>query len=161
MVLGNFHEEGLMNGALIPLQKNSDCALAAQSVLSFGRRQRLWVAAALAIAPALSAARGATITWSGLGTDDNWMTSGNWSATPAASDNLVFAGNTQLTNNNNFTVGDSFPTITFPSGAGAFVLGGNGITLSASSATAIVNNSSSPATINLPITLSGGRTVDA
>jgi fibronectin-binding autotransporter adhesin len=140
---------------------NLDTVRAARVGFFETHRHHLWIAAALAIAPALSAARGATITWQGLGTDDNWMTSQNWNAAPATADNLVFAGSTQLSNDNNFAAASTFPTIAFASGAGAFVLGGNGVTLNASSATSIINNSTSDETINIPLTLAGSRTVDA
>ena len=79
-----------------------------------------------------------TDTWNGAGTDNNWSTSGNWvSGSFAANAPLVFAGTTQLAPNNNSTPNTEYDGITFNSGAGAFIIGGNAINLGGD----IVNNS--------------------
>jgi autotransporter-associated beta strand protein len=70
-----------------------------------------------------------TRTWDGGGTDDNWTTAANWDSdiVPVAGDDLHFAGSTRLTPVNDFPPGTTFASITFDSGAGAFVLGPTGV----------------------------------
>ena len=71
-------------------------------------------------------------TWTGgSGGSNNWSSSNNWGGTgaPAAGDSLFFGGSTRLTTTNDLTADTSFAGITFNSGAGAFTLGGNRITL--------------------------------
>ena len=68
-------------------------------------------------------------TWNGLGTNNNWTTSSNWNAAVAAGDSLFFAGTTRLTPSNNFPAGTAFSNLTFNSGAGSFVLIGDGVSL--------------------------------
>lgn len=98
------------------------------------------------------AAQAADSTWNGGGGNNNWNNSGNWNALPATNgtDGLLFAGNTRLTPNNDFT-GATFNKIQFLAGAGAFVLDGNAITLSNNPY--IRNLSSVEQTINLNIVL--------
>ncbi len=108
------------------------------------RRRRLYVDDASLVQVNL------TPTWTGGGADDNWTTPGNWGGTaPVATNALVFDGNTQTTNNNNFAANTAFDGITFNPTAGAFVLGGNSIALAGD----IVNNSSSAQTVNLALAL--------
>jgi autotransporter-associated beta strand protein len=74
---------------------------------------------------------------------------------PVAGDSLFFGGSLYLTtNNNNFAVATSFAGITFNSGAGAFTLGGNGITLGGD----VTNSSTNLQTISLNMVLSADRT---
>jgi len=70
-------------------------------------------------------------TWTGgSNTNDNWSRNNNWGGTAAVpGDSLFFGGNTRLTPNNDLTADASFVGITFNSGAGAFTLIGNRITL--------------------------------
>jgi autotransporter-associated beta strand protein len=87
-------------------------------------------------------------TWTGLGSDNNWGTSGNWDAAPTFPAPLVFAGSTRLSNSNNLS-GITVNSLIFDAAAGAFVLGGNDITLAGN-----IGFSASPAapvtqTINL------------
>ena len=91
----------------------------------------------------------ATITWNGGGIDANWATTANWAGgvAPVAGDDLVFAGTTQLTPNNNITADTSFASITFSAGAGAFNLTGNRITLTGN----ITNSSSNAQTLNIAV----------
>ncbi len=103
-------------------------------------------------APALN------LTWNGTA-NDLWN-GANWNGgTPVNSgtDTLFFQGSNNLTNTNNLTAYTAAGTaaITFNSGAGNFVLGGNGITLEGN----IVNNSSNLQTINLDLAISGSRTI--
>jgi fibronectin-binding autotransporter adhesin len=86
-----------------------------------------------------------TNTWNGAGTGDNWSTSANWVGSSLnANAPLVFAGTTQLTNNNNTAANTEYSGITFNVSAGAFVIGGNAINLAGD----IVNNSTSLQTVN-------------
>jgi len=97
-------------------------------------------------------------TWDGGGSDANWGTVANWdgdSALPSAGDVLFFGGSTQLSNNNNLGADTAYAGITFKNGAGAFTLGGNAVTLDGD----IANLSTSAKTVNLPLTLSGSRTI--
>lgn len=93
------------------------------------------------------------VTWTGGGADANWQTSANWTALPNAGDSLNFAGSTRLTNTNNYPSNTAFGGVFFSSGGGAFVLGGNPITLLGD----IVNNSASAQSLNLPMVLSGAN----
>jgi autotransporter-associated beta strand protein len=87
-----------------------------------------------------------TATWTGLGTDSNWMTADNWSGdtAPVAGDNLVFpAGVTNLGPVNNFPAGTSFNTITI---AGpSYQLTGNAMNLAADIDTTYTSGTSSDA----------------
>jgi autotransporter-associated beta strand protein len=86
-----------------------------------------------------------TDTWNGGGSGSSWSTTANWvNGSFAANAPLVFAGTTQLTNNNNSAANTEYGGITFNAGAGAFVIGGNAINLGGD----IVNNSTSVQTIN-------------
>jgi autotransporter-associated beta strand protein len=91
------------------------------------------------------------VTWTGGGADNNWQTPANWTALPNAGDSLNFAGSTRLTSTNNYPSNTAFGGVVFSSGGGAFVLGGNSITLLGD----IVNNSASAQSLNLPMVLSG------
>ncbi|MES2657042.1 MAG: autotransporter-associated beta strand repeat-containing protein [Verrucomicrobiota bacterium] len=94
--------------------------------------------------------------WSGGGADANWSTALNWDVALADSfsTSLVFAGSAQTTNTNDLT-GGTATSITFNSGADAFVLGGTSIALGGN----ITNSSTSLQTINLPMTTSVSNTV--
>lgn len=123
----------------------------------FTGRCVLFVAALsfLALSPAGSLLA-ATSTWTGTSAvDSNWQTSANWTALPVSTSSLVFAGNSQTTNNNNFAAGTSFAGFTFQSGAGAFVLGGNSVTMTSN----IDNQSTSLQTINLALIFAGNRNI--
>ena len=97
-----------------------------------------------------------TYTWDGGGGDNNWQTPGNWNpdVAPAAgtTSDLIFAGSTRLTASNDFTALSDFGSLSFGSGAGAFVLGGNSITLNGN----ITNSSSNLQTITLATALASG-----
>jgi fructan beta-fructosidase len=66
--------------------------------------------------------------WTGLGSNNNWGTSGNWNSAPVFPAALTFAGSTRLTNNNNLNA-ITVNSIAFDAAAGTFVLNGNSITL--------------------------------
>lgn len=121
-------------------------------------------AAAMAFGSNLHHAHATVFTWSGLGTDDNWNTPANWTGTVSPSGtgaNLFFTGTVQLTSNNNNTAGTQFATISFQSGAGAFILTGNALTVAASSAPVVSDASTSLETIDIPLTAGSGRVIEA
>ena len=107
--------------------------------------------------------------WDGGSGSDDWSTSVpffiftfngfNWNpnANPVAGDSLFFAGSEGTTNNNNYTAGTNFAGLTFNSGASAFTLNGNRLTLGGN----VTNNSTSDQTINLGLIMSGTRSFDA
>ena len=108
-------------------------------------------------------------TWTGSGANDNWNTAGNWSPvtvpTNFSSTYLEFGGTTRLTNVNNISGSTMVGGFVFLSGAGSFTLNGTAVGVYASASgtpTGIsgpynlqgVNQlSSSPQTINIPITI--------
>jgi len=96
--------------------------------------------------------------WDGGGADGNWNTAANWDndTVPTSPAALTFDGSVQLTNTNNLT-GFTANGITFNATAGAFVVGGNTLTLGGD----IVNNSAGPQTINAGLALTAARTVNA
>lgn len=97
-------------------------------------------------------------TWDGGGSSGSWSDLSNWSSdtTPTSPTGLTFGGSSQLVSTNNlFPAGTQFNGFTFNAGAGAFVIGGNSITLGG----AITNSSTSTQTINLDMVLSGTQTV--
>src|SRR4029079_14087567 len=74
----------------------------------------------------------ATRTWDGGGPDTNWTTANNWDGpniAPVANDSLVFDGNVQVTNVNNYAANTQFNGIKWGSGAGTFNSSGNSINL--------------------------------
>jgi autotransporter-associated beta strand protein len=134
----------------------------AQSRRRQASKYLLAAGAALAFAPKIREA-GAQTTWVGLGADANWSTVANWSGTVGLGNGtqVMFTGSTQLNNTDDIGSG-SYPAITFQTGAGAFILSGtNTIVLGASSGTNLINNSTSLETINIPLNILGGRTIDA
>ncbi|MFN2507154.1 MAG: beta strand repeat-containing protein [Chthoniobacterales bacterium] len=99
----------------------------------------------------LEVARAAIRTWNGGGASDDTSLAANWGTTgaPIAGDALQFGGTLRLTPNQVAAL--SIASLTFNTGAGAFVLGGNTYTLSAG----VTNSSAATQTINNAITLSG------
>ena len=118
---------------------------------------RLLLACVSGFFPISAARAAATDTWTGAYTNslsdpNSWLSA----ATPLTGDSLVFglagASGTALTND----LASSFvtPNLTFNSGAPAYTITGNAITLgSATSATVLTNSSTSLQTINDAITL--------
>ncbi len=112
---------------------------------------------ALGLLATLQTLDAATSSWSGTA-GATWNNAGNWDALPAASgDSLVFAGTSNLANSNDYVTGVA--GITFNSGAGAFTLGGNVLTVA--SGGSITNNSTSGQTLAMPLTNSGATTLNA
>ncbi|MES2981949.1 MAG: hypothetical protein V4727_06520 [Verrucomicrobiota bacterium] len=103
----------------------------------------------------------ATVTWDGGGATNLWSYNDggggggkftNWGPNgklPKTGDEFEFGGTSRLTSTNDLT-GISTASVKFLSGAGAFVLGGNALTLTGGSVT---NNSTSLQTINMALGL--------
>ena len=97
-------------------------------------------------------ARGQAI-WDGGGSTANWSDNANWGATfPTNSSTLAlqFGGTLNLSPNNDLS-SITATSLTFNSGAGAFMLAGNAISLSGG----VTNSSSNLQTIQLGLTLTG------
>ena len=95
-----------------------------------------------------------TSTWTGAGSDSNWMTAANWSSgmAPQIDDDLNFpAGATNFNSVDDFPAGTSFASITF--GAPGYTLSGNAVDLAGGISTSYSLGSS---TITLPTDLGGG-----
>lgn len=116
----------------------------------------------LAISVALTSvasSHAANKTWDGGGNPDfNWLTPANWNldSAPVANDSLSFGGTIGLANTNNFTAGTSFAGLSFISGAGAFTLSGNSVTLGTGGG--VTNSSTNTQTVALDLILSGAST---
>ncbi|MBL9115326.1 MAG: cadherin domain-containing protein [Verrucomicrobiaceae bacterium] len=96
--------------------------------------------------------------WTGGGGDNNWTNAANWGGTaPIAGDALQFAGATRLGPTNDFAAETTFGGITFNSGAGAFTLTGNAITLGGN----LTNVSSANQSVNIGLVLNGTRNITA
>ncbi len=99
-------------------------------------------------------------TWDGGGANDDWSTAQNWvgDTTPGnpTSSTISFNGVTRLTPN--LDVPWSVGGLSFDSGAGAFVLGGNTLTIGANGITV---NSAANQTINISVSLSAAQTWNA
>jgi hypothetical protein len=110
----------------------------------------------LALACVTGVAQAANL-WDGGGTDNNWNTGANWddNAVPSFPVGLNFGGTTRLTPNNDLS-SLTVNGITFDDGAGAFVIGGNAITLGGD----VVNNDATGQTINLDMAMDATRTVN-
>lgn len=90
-----------------------------------------------------------SVTWSGGGSDSNWSRPANWSPSVSlgGTEAITFAGSGATTVND--VASGQFRGFTFASGAGAFTLTGNAVSL----ANDVINNSSNLQTINLNLTL--------
>jgi autotransporter-associated beta strand protein len=94
-----------------------------------------------------SPSRAANSTWSGLGTDANWSTSGNWDVLPASGSDLTFTGTANSSNNN-----DLLATLGKVSlNSADWVISGNPVTLKG---TLYTSGSGNTFTWNVPTTLS-------
>lgn len=99
-----------------------------------------------------------THTWDGGGGDGNWLTAANWvgDVAPIDGDDLVFAGTTRLSTNNNFSTNTNFSSITISAGAGNFVLAGNPINIFGGASAITANHTSATITISLNIAFTTG-----
>jgi len=102
--------------------------------------------------------RAADRIWTGGGGDGNWSTPANWGGTaPTTNDTLFFSGTTRLSSTNDLPEDIPLAGIIFNSGAGAFTLGGNRISLEGP----VSNLSASAQTFSLGMALTGTRVFDA
>ena len=133
------------------------------SLLHAPRTPRFLLAGGLAACALVlpQAAFGADRTWNGGGLlNNNWSNNNNWAGSGGISplDSLFFGGTNGLTNNNNTAAGTQYNGLTFNSGAGTFILGGNWIKLGGN----VTNNSTATQTINFGMELVGAdRTFNA
>jgi autotransporter-associated beta strand protein len=95
-------------------------------------------------------------TWDGGGADNNWTTAENWNSDtlPNYTTALTFAGSSRLAPSNDLT-DLTVAGFVFSSGAGAFNIGGNSITLGGN----ITNSSTNLQTINLAMATTAARTI--
>ncbi len=126
----------------------------------FGNPRHCLSLAGIIVVNALGMAQAgaATLTWNGLGTNDDLLSGLNWSGgiAPAASgDSLIFTGNIRLAPT--LSTALSVASITFNSAAAAFTLGGTGVyTLTA--AGGLVNSSSGTQTIGNALVFGANQT---
>ena len=112
---------------------------------------QLLVALALLGWSAMALAAPQTDTWTGLGADYNWNTSGNWdTAVTTSGDDLVFAVSSKLNSTNNFT-GLRINSITF--NTNGYVLGGNALMI-----TNGITDTTGSNFCNIPLTLGASQT---
>jgi autotransporter-associated beta strand protein len=100
-------------------------------------------------------------TWNGLGADNNWATTLNWTTgsankPPVSGDTLYFDGSTRLTNTNNFSAYNIQGIFINPT-AGSFTLAGNQVTNNA----ATTDNSLNPQTVSLNMVFPSTHTLTA
>jgi autotransporter-associated beta strand protein len=107
----------------------------------------------------LTIAQGAA--WDGGGTTADWSDALNWSGvSPSTGDILPFAtaGSGAVLNNN---IGGSYASLQFESGAPAFTLNGNAVTLTGdASGNVVLNNSTNTQTVNMPVTLGNNGAIN-
>src|SRR5437764_5540839 len=125
-----------------------------------GKKKALILAAAAAATAGISQFTYGQVVWNG-GADPNLSFSigGNWvGGTPPGltGSALAFGGTVGLAPFNDFT-GASFNGITFNSGAGAFVIGGNSFSLNGD---LVDSEGTNPQTINNDMTLTASRNVN-
>jgi autotransporter-associated beta strand protein len=108
----------------------------------------------------LTIAQGAA--WNGGGTTADWSEALNWTnVSPSTGDILPFvttgAGGAVLNNN----IGGSYASLQFESGAPAFTLNGNAVTLTGDvSGNVVLNNSTNTQTVNMPVTLGNNGAIN-
>ena len=103
-----------------------------------------------------------TEVWSGGGGNPNWSTNPNWASGYAPGyigDSILFAGGLGLTPNmdTNYTAGG----LAFSNNASAFTIGTSDASTLTLTANGIVNNSTSPQTINVPVNFAAPETISA
>jgi fibronectin-binding autotransporter adhesin len=103
-------------------------------------------------------ATAASQTWTGMGSDNNWSTPGNWASgvAPSASDALIFTGLQDISPWNDYPANTPFNGVNFDATAGNFTLSGqNAINLAGN----IVDNSLNAQSIGLNMALQGASTI--
>ncbi|MEY4489174.1 MAG: hypothetical protein RIQ79_1682, partial [Verrucomicrobiota bacterium] len=121
----------------------------------------LTIAAFTAALPLVPTAHAAAFTWDGGGADGKISTAANWNpdtAPTATGNNLIFAGTTNLTVNNDVITSLGSNSFNFAAGAGSFDIGGNAFTIGngAANDTIITKVSTNNQTISANLTLAGG-----
>ena len=93
--------------------------------------------------------------WVGTTTNGFWSSPANWAGgqVPVAGDQLIFDGQTGLSNTNDLTAHTQFSGIFFNSTAGAFTLNSNAVDL----LSGVVNLSANTQTLNLPLVLAASN----
>lgn len=122
-------------------------------------RPARWLTSAACVLSLFSALQlSAANTWDGGGGDANWSTPDNWddNLVPTFPVPLSFGGTVRLQSTNDLSSPTTVNGFTFQTGAGAFVLGGTGVSLGGD----IDNASASQQTVNLPLTLTAARTIN-
>lgn len=102
----------------------------------------------------------ANVTWSSTAVSSLWNDGGNWAGgvVPASLDDLFFGSTSGPTTlDNNLTAGFNIRSLTFNSGATAYVLGGNRVVIGSGVAGHITNNSTSLQTFAFDMTSSSGQ----
>jgi autotransporter-associated beta strand protein len=114
------------------------------------------LAALAAAAAAFPDSAAGQVTWSGSPTSGAWNSGGNWAggnAPNGTNQAIVFGNSTITTTTNTFATG-TFAGISFLSGAPAYTLGGNAITLTGN----VTNSSTNLQSIGLNFTTTAQRT---
>ncbi len=105
----------------------------------------------------LAVVAGSPVWNGGSAGDNNWSDAANWGGIAVTADApLIFNGNTRLNNTNDTAVNTIYSNLVFSSGAGAFVLNGNAVTLGGN----ITNNSANTETINFGLNFSNNYTLN-
>jgi fibronectin-binding autotransporter adhesin len=120
----------------------------------FGSCSRLLVAIAVLVGSSMAYAQGFQAdTWTGGGSDNNWMTPLNWGGSPPSTngDDLIFSGSTQLSSVNNYS-GLQLDSITFNNSG--FILSGNALIIT----NGITDNAGSN-TNSIALTLGASQTI--
>jgi fibronectin-binding autotransporter adhesin len=116
--------------------------------------KRQWASCLALLTAWVSYVQGATVTWDGGGTDDNWSTNANWNTSaPANNDNVIMAGTTRLNVNGAWT--PKITSLSFAAGAGAFTVNGGGYEIGSGG---ITNDSDNTQTLNIQLKLSANQT---
>ena len=106
----------------------------------------------------LPAARASTFIWTGLGADNNWATTLNWSPSSALTTaDLIFSGTTPWMNPYNNTTGLNFNSISFDATAGSYTIGGNQIAMYLLGSGTILNQGTNAQAITANISLSNAN----
>jgi autotransporter-associated beta strand protein len=100
--------------------------------------------------------KAATFTWVGGTAPGDWSTNANWQGGTAPGNGQTLAFGGANTTNTNDIASLTALKINFNTGASAFTLGGNAISLSGSGLTSITNSSTNTQTIDNALTFSAG-----
>ncbi|NDC63994.1 MAG: hypothetical protein EBZ59_08455, partial [Planctomycetia bacterium] len=144
---------------------NGQVSATRQGIATVVRRAARCLIALLAVACAGEAFAGGTdYIWDGGANNGDWSSANNWGANTVPTNdsqaNLRFAGTVQLSTTNTLSGTYALRTIAFDTGAGAFTLWGNAVSVANNAV--ITNNSSNLQTINLAlINMTGGGPIIA